>query len=205
MEGGAVDGRVRIMAEPLELCVKGASDNVVAYACGACRIVAPNRTAALECCAPRLCTKCGVETGKRYVTICDTCRRSEWADKERIRVEKLLEAATRIRPADYDHDYVCRDASGDEYLTVDDAIDEGLAWAWAVAPMAWPELDAADIVSSAFEDEYPEDADESVDSDALQAVLDAWRASLGPCPFFMVDTTRVVELPDPVESKEAAG
>lgn len=58
------------------------------YFCGECRIVHPSEDRANKCCTNPECSKCGVDTGERYYTVCEPCRRAEETRNEQERFEK---------------------------------------------------------------------------------------------------------------------
>lgn len=181
-------------AQVIELCAKG-TDRVIAYACGTCGIVATDREAATICHGPNPCTSCGRHVDAHYRTLCSDCRMAGWADDASRRVQDAIENATLVALADYGHEWVCTDVDGNErhYLPVSDAVEQGIAWAWAVTPLGWPTLDADEIVADALTD-HPEDAIYSVDTASLQEAIDAWWVAQGPCPTVIVDTSRIVDL-----------
>lgn len=193
--------------EPLALIVKGREpEEVVAWACGACGIVARTEAEAGTCC-PKRCG-CGVELAKhRYE--CDACRdkrfaaaRAKEAEKERAAYEK----ATKIPYADYDGDYLyCEGygsgSGGDGYFgDLDDLLDtidgeqEPPEYAWACSPTKIS-FDAHDLIESACQESY-EDAAGDVGEGAakeLQALLDAWAEKHGPTSY-QPDYSRAVDL-----------
>ena len=182
------------MTEPLvELTVAGTT-KVVAFACGACRIVAPSRPLAISCCAPRACETCGAEPPARWLK-CAPCRARLDAERERA----LFDAATKVPLAEYDHEMVCTEPYGgdDSYVATEDWDDEGEEqdWAWACVPLPWPRLDADDILYSALEGDFPEDARERLDATGLQKLLDEWIAAQGDSRCYIADRTRVVVFP----------
>lgn len=180
----------------LELVLKGGdAEKVVAVACGKCRIVAVNRQAAEQCCAPYDCDMCGQKCEGRW-TRCESCRQKVHAKRDQERFDK----AKKIQLKDYDFEYVCID--GEETTrSVDDVLDRNedldpdddgyIRWAWACRPESWPHFDARDIIYSHCEDLF-EDASEDLDAEALQKALDEWLASHGPCGWHVSDETRAV-------------
>jgi len=63
------------------------------YYCSECKCVAKTKERADECCAPYLCTGCGVELPrKNYRTVCSTCS----AEREREREAARFAAAEKV-------------------------------------------------------------------------------------------------------------
>ena len=112
------------------------------------------------------------------------------------RVAEYRAKATEVQRADYDGTMVCTNPLGGDgtYLTVEDAIDAGHAWAFAVTPMQYPVPSAASIIEAMCDDLW-ECAHEGLDEDALQTALDAWHSAQDSRGAgYMVDETRVVVL-----------
>jgi hypothetical protein len=171
-------------------------DKVVAYACATCRIVALNQDAATFCCERRPCRKCGAPAEARHILVCRACRDQEFADRAAQQLANLEAKAKRVLVADYKFEWVSTDPHGEEdsYLTVDDAIENGIEWAWGCESQPWPSFDAEEFVRGHFEDGYPEDAHEHIDMGPLQRAIDEWVVSLGESRFFIADETTIVDL-----------
>lgn len=161
------------------------------WACGECMRTAYDEGAATTCCEPYKCKECGVLT-ERFWTICKGCRKA----KDDAQEQKLIEAATVVQYADYDHGYVC--IGDDSFQDVDDwEMDGEPAWAWACKPAEKLRLDAVHVLEGPLQ-EYHEDAIDSLDVDGLQKLLDDWcEAQHRMTTWFQEDRTRRVVLPLP--------
>lgn len=159
--------------------VKRGSDEVVAIYCGKCgtvfRMTEPDQ--ADGCCKPRMC-KCGKPTMGSYVS-CDSCIKAMDEAKEKATFDK----ATKIQFADYKGDFVFSEALRHDGYLPTDQVEERLAdmkpedrprYVWACVPFGLDRLDASDVLSSYLE-EHHEEAEESLDVDELQKILDDWR------------------------------
>lgn len=190
---------------PLELCLRG-EDKVIAYACATCRIVALDQDEARFCCERRPCKRCGAPAETRHALICRTCREQELTDHDAKLHAELEAKAKRVLISEYKFGWVSTDPHGEEgsYLTVADAIERGLEWAWGCESQPWPTFDVEEFVRGRFEDGYPEDAHEHVDMGPLQRAVDEWVSSLGECRFFIADETTLVDLRALRENHECA-
>jgi hypothetical protein len=163
-------------------------DNPVApenYACGECRMFwGTQRTLAEECCGPRTCT-CGarIERKEGY-SHCRDCRAKAATERENERFAK----ATKVTNAQYEHEPVYYDGHGGDYgdgywSTLEALLEhceqhgcEPPEYVWGCAPKVLT-LDGSDIVSRALEDEFFEDAFDTIaakDLAELDAFLTAW-------------------------------
>lgn len=77
--------------EPLELVLKSNTEKIVAYACGVCRIVKPNREMAVECCAPMKCCGCnGDILERRYFGRCFECMEKDKEERHEKRLNSCI-------------------------------------------------------------------------------------------------------------------
>lgn len=111
-------------AEPIPLCVLGTVE-ILAWACGSCRVIHGGESGARSCCA---CSRCGKLTGRgrgmahpECKALDDQERDAEWRLKERVREARALLKASPIPAAEYD-DPVMR---GDEDVEMDVGEMEG--------------------------------------------------------------------------------
>ena len=180
----------------LELVLKGGdADKIAAVACGKCNRVALNRQMAERCCVPLRCDMCPAECERGW-TRCKSCQGKVYADER----QAVYEKATKVPIAEYDFGYVCIDGC-EESSDIDDVVnnnddvgsddDDFVPWAFACMPIAWPTLDAHNIIETMCNDLW-KDAHEDLDADALQQALDAWREAQGPCTGHLWDRSRVV-------------
>lgn len=88
------------------------------WACGVCRIVAPNLCTAERCCGPRHCPKCGKVVESTYDKTCDGCFEDAEIAAEAARFEK----AEKIPAENYDG-WVYLDAQDKFYESVADFRD----------------------------------------------------------------------------------
>jgi hypothetical protein len=162
-----------------ELVTRG-TDKVVALYCGKCGIVHPliHPEWAEQCCKPAIC-ECG-QPKRAGHTACDACWKASQAAKEQARFEK----AEKIPFESYKIDFLYCEGLGNDGFVPESELGEILGemapkdrpkWMWACKEIGLRKLDAVDLVASLTEDLY-EDADEQVDTDELQRVLDEWHA-----------------------------
>lgn len=124
------------------------------------------KRAADECCN-RHCSGCGAAVESGY-TLCSKCRTQRKHDRDL----KLFRKAKKVTLADYGGECVC--FGDDRYVSVDCIDnDEEETFAWGCSEIKGPDLDAWQILDHALT-EHHEDAIESCDVEALQAVLDEW-------------------------------
>lgn len=200
--------------EPLALLVKGRQpEEIVAWACGECGIVARSEASARRCCDRRC--DCGAPTPRPY-TSCDACRKKEWDERaaEEARKEQArLEKAAKVKWDDYDGKciYVPQadgGGGGEGYFFdlgefFDHFLDEPgvevptLVFACVPVKMSF---NADDLISNACEEMY-EDASGDVGQGArqsLQKALDVWCERHSPTSYtpnyaLAVDLTAEVE------------
>lgn len=183
---------------PLALLVQGREPaEIVAYACGACGIVARSEEEARRCCDPRC--DCGVPAPRGY-TLCDGCRKKHYEEQDRKRQaadQAALEAAPRVTYAAYDGRYLYTErlaggGDGEGYFPdvaelLEHCLDESIdppALVWACSPVKMG-FNADDLISSACEEMYEDAADEigTAARDSLQAALDAWCEQHSPTSY----------------------
>lgn len=178
------------MIGPIELTVRG-TDNVVAHACGKCRIVARTREEAERCCEPLTCDGCGAVI-KSY---CMPCAEARLAAQEAERFAK----ATKVAAAEYDGEYLFVEDfaggdAGEGYFSDEGSLRDACAsrdcevpaYAWACVARRMS-LDADDVVESALESqEAREDAVDGISPLAmfeLAAFLIGWAEKHGPVSY----------------------
>lgn len=88
------------------------------WACGKCRIVAPNLCTAERCCGPRYCPKCGKVVESSYDKTCDGC----FSDAEIAAEDARYAAAEKIPAENYDG-WVYLDAGDKFFESVADLLD----------------------------------------------------------------------------------
>jgi hypothetical protein len=188
--------------EPLALIVKGREpEQVVAYACGTCGIVARNEQEARNC-HPRRCSLgCGAEIPeKHHGSVCDGCGARQSTEREERQEARRLEhyaKAEKVPYADYDGAFMFwwdGDAgSGNGYFAdvgelfefcEDNNVDPP-EWVWACSEQKLT-FNAGDLIANAIENqEFYEDAREDVGGEKeLQDLLDAWAAKHSPTSYF---------------------
>lgn len=176
--------------------VKRGSDEVVALYCGKCGLVyrISESHLAEACCQPIICS-CGKPAPKGW-TICDECRRANDEAKEKA----LFEKAEKVVLKDYKIDYVYWEGIGNDGFATDDELEDWLSeqieserpeWVWACKEVELPKLNAHDLIEHITQDSF-EGADERLDADDLQKVLDEWHARQERVIFYEPDFTKVV-------------
>ncbi|WP_373047215.1 hypothetical protein [Vulgatibacter sp.] len=168
------------MAEPiLELTIRG-TDQVVAVACPACKVVAHGEEMARQCCVPKLC-ECGEERAAGW-TVCKSCRRKGEEEREAAAFAK----AKKVPEGEWSGPVFCEGIAGNcgdgYFYEVGDVRDECDAdgiepppYVWATRPMVFT-LDADDIIENALDGWY-EDAGLDIprsERRRLQDFLNEW-------------------------------
>jgi hypothetical protein len=162
--------------DPIALCKKG-SDEVVAYACGKCGVVAASVLThgeaalqeAVEHCGPWFCDKCGSEKRSRFN--CWHCIDVGVKEREREQMDKAVDVTTTYDGPVHDGD----DAFWSSPDAASDDID-GPTWMYACDELRLS-LDASRILEMALEGEHHEDAYEHIVGEKeLQEFLDSWCA-----------------------------
>lgn len=179
------------MTDPIELTVRG-KDEVIAFACGKCHIVASSpkqyvgddaveqaRESARLHCGPWLCA-CGAGRD-RYASKCRACRDVEADTRSAEQTAAALAKAKRVAIDAYDVAMVYDDDAS-EYLWVDtlrDRIADGDApsHVFGCTEVRF-RLDAEDVITSELESgDHHEGAGEWLEkgaTEALQKALDEW-------------------------------
>lgn len=179
---------------PLALYVFDKTE-IIAYACGVCRIVRKTHEEALSCCAPRLCA-CGVQIEESYYTACKACRE----EAERAREAEKFEKAEKILAAEWSGAAMWCECCSEYFSDVESFIDghddpsmPRYAWDCDSIPLT---LDAHEVVEQALEhQEHHEDAGDKVgDSDlkTLQEAMDKFSESVGITSWFASNKRAVI-------------
>ena len=190
----------------IELVVRG-GDEVVAVACGTCRVVAHSREAAAACCAPRKCETCGQDIGHSW---CKPCSDKRTAKAEQARVDK----ATKVPAAEYSGPLFTEEVNAGDYGegyfsdeaalrdACDDSGEEMPVYAWACKSQRLT-LDAGSIVEDALENQQAhEGAGDAIPEAAmaeLEAFVTAWAEKHGPTSW-RPDYSRAVVFAAPVQT-----
>jgi hypothetical protein len=200
------------LREPIELTKRG-SDEIVAFACATCHIVAAStkgfggdieaaRKAASRHCGPFECATCGAHVRNAYDTACGACS----FERDRVREEAQFAKATPIDPETYTG--MVFDPStrlGDEGFcgSYEEAVQEAhdldsedgeVPYVYACVPEGFGTIDAYDLVSNHLEhEEHSQDAYEQViDLDELNAFLKTWCAKQTAVVSWWPDYSRVL-------------
>lgn len=201
--------------EPIALCKQG-TDEVIAYACGKCRIVAGSPIThgddalhvARNHCGPWTCEQCSAVHDDRFQMMCQTCRTAksvvDWAAKKDARREK----ATRVSETDYSAAVFWDDGMGDDegYFRDTDALrewcdDEEMTvpldvWACSITS---PYLNPNHVIEMAREDQLDNAGNMGtsnvllVEEADLRAFINQWNAKQ-TYESWMVDYSRLVVL-----------
>ena len=192
-------------ATPIECVQKGGDpDKTVVWACGTCKFTKESKESALECCAPRVCEKCGKEV-KSY---CEDCSKKEQFAKAQAQYDK----AKKVMLSEYAGDWLCCDHCDEYYPDVDSLLDDHYdevdppTWAWGTYDVKF-KLDAEDIIFQQLEQqEFYEGASDNFANGAiveLQRILDAWLATwTQDLKAYMVDNSVVVDFEALVEERK---
>jgi len=153
------------------------------FFCPQCFVVGRNREIVEECCAPKVCTRCGVEFPRNWLG--NTCSRCQGVDFEE-RLQRAWDAAPKIDGDAWDGPIVTDhgEGSGDGYWSDLDSLrdwleEEDLTLAdvrcYATQPIKM-RMDADAIVEWSLDDHYEGAYDDISDTAKaeLQALLDAW-------------------------------
>lgn len=170
----------------IELTRRG-SNEVVAHACGQCRVVTRSQEDAERCCAPRRCATCGETLEHSY---CEPCW---WKAQKKAEADRF-EQATKVPAAAYDGPLLAEGVEGgdwgDGYFSDEAALRDACerhnravpAYAWACSSTRLT-LDAKDILDDSLEQqEAREDAIDGIAGSAieeLQAFLTRWTDAHG--------------------------
>lgn len=197
-------------AEPIALTRAG-RDEVIAYACGVCGIVAGSvmahgdadaRKRAVQCCGPSVCNRCGKPVEKRHRIMCRDCEMNAAWMREAAQFAKatVVDAATYTGPVfdDSRDEYASDLGQAIERIEDDAADDEDAEKTFYVyactVTHGVPKFDADDLLYEHSErHDLCEGARESCDTASLQAALDAWTAEQ-KIESWMVDYSRVIVL-----------
>lgn len=153
------------------------------WVCGKCRYVHDSEQAAVDCCEPRVCKKCG-EKREKYTDLCGKC----WSEKRSL--DAAIKLAERLEKAEdvtetYTGPVYCETYTGGgwgdgyysdmedllEYLSCEQ--DEWPEWCFACTPNVRV-LDPDDAIQRICDDGYEDMGEDLMASEELKAACQKW-------------------------------
>lgn len=151
--------------------------------------------AAARCCVRRPCA-CGAETSSAYSTQCSNCWRADQEAKDRARFDAAPKQTIAEYLAEQPDGFVCHD---DRFWSVEDYINDEVYLqhprVYFCEKVSGISLNARDV-TECWADDRHEDAQEELDLDGLQELLDGWCSKQQTESWFATDTAL-----DPAEVK----
>lgn len=177
------------------------------YFCEKCRMVAGSQHLAEQCCENYKCSTCGKDTGSRTWLICDVCRQSERAAKERERFAKAEKLTT------WDG-WVFLEGTGREGFHEnlqefkDDCFDDERPfpeYVWACKSEQFVKADFDGLMQHIEENGYEDfEANTLAGLDELKAALKAFEDANADVLSYAPDYTKAVLLNDQADRSEAS-